>query len=239
MFCIFREDSPTNECVSFQLFAQKICLKRRYTNRLLQSPIINQRYQLLHPRWLSKYNQDLAQQKFCPNLWCVWYKEIVPLLPIISWWHHRYNCNLRISPILQDNCEASDWLDKRLICRKWRLCCPTDLIGIWSNPPQIARGRVTLNIWAFDIPFVTNRSCSDPMKDARTYFFLTLILFPFKFSNMWELNIPFVPKSDCPRPAKDAGAGNYFRSFDFGFRLFSVFPHKGMLFCTLCGVAGM
>ena len=156
------------------------------------------------------------------------------------WWHHHCNCNLRISPILQDNCEASDWLDKRLICRKWRLCCPTDLIGIWSNPPQIARGRVTLNIWAFDIPFVTNRSCSDPMKDARTYFFSIIIYFSFKFSNMcWALHIPCVPKSDCPRPAKDAGAGNYFRSFDFGFRLFSVFLHKGMLFCTLCGVAGM
>ena len=56
---------------------------------------------------------------------------------------------------------------------------------------------------------------------------------------MWALHIPCVPKSDCPRPVKDAGAGNYFRSFDFGFRLFSVFPHKGMLFCTLCGVAGM
>ena len=159
---------------------------------------------------------------------------------IIIWWHHHCNCNLRISPILQDNCEASDWLDKRLICRKWRLCCPTDLIGIWSNPPQIARGRVTLNIWAFDIPFVTNRSCSDPMKDARTYFFLNYDLIFIQI-----LKHVGTPHSLCPekwlpaRPVKDAGAGNYFRSFDFGFRLFSVFPHKGMLFCTLCGVAGM
>ena len=71
------------------------------------------------------------------------------------------------------------------------------------------------------------------------FFSLIMILFVFKFSNMWAFHIPFVPKSDCPRPVKDAGAGNYFRSFDFGFRLFSVFPHKGMLFCTLCGVAGM
>ena len=166
----------------------------------------------------------------------MWYRKIVPLLSIISWWHHRFNCNLRISPILHDVFEASDWLDKRLICRKWWLCCPTDLIGIWSNPPQIAWGRVTLNIWAFDIPFVTNRSCSDPMKDARTYFFLNYNLIFIQIVKHVGTPHSFCPEKWLPTPSEGCRSGKLFSIIWLRFPSVFCFPAQGnaVLYVVWC-----